>query len=292
MAFGSSEPRKGRPRLCRACGNLIGADSDECSFCGAKDRLTAGLLQDPMRLFGALGPWRALVAANVIYFAVMAVAFLLTADEDSRRMVDFFGIPGLYDTRTFVLFGGLSPRLVIAGDYWRLVTPIFIHLGLVHLAMNSFALITLGPTAEDLFGRSKLFVIYMAAGIAGFAASVLRGIGGGGASGAIFGLLGAMLAYALRTRSHTADLLRGYVVQWVVYAVILAFMWPVNNTAHAVGFASGFAIAWLLGPGEPVRRSEERIVTSAAWGALLATAASFAMAVVTVASWALPSGQD
>jgi membrane associated rhomboid family serine protease len=273
--------RKGRPRMCRACGNLIGANDDECGYCGKKDRVTAGLLADPMRLFGSLGPMKAMVVVDVVVFAAMVVIARLSP-KIGEPVRDFLGVPGLFDWRTFVRCGLLDPRLVQAGQYWRLVMPIFLHFGLVHLAMNSLATIQLGPTMADLFGPRKSFVIYVLAGIGGNLVSLAFGVGGAGASGAVFGILGSFLAYAVRSKSRIGDSLKSYVGQSLLYAIPMAFM-GVNNYAHAGGFVTGFLVAATLGPGEAVRTTEERIAIGGSWVCLAIVAVSFAFAGIFVA---------
>src|SRR5207247_1233450 len=93
------------------------------------------------------------------------------------------------------------------GQYWRLVTPIFIHAGLLHLALNSYALYALGPTVERLYGSSKFVVIYLVAGVASITASYLLPWFSGdvpsvGASGALFGLIGVLTVFGFKYRDE------------------------------------------------------------------------------------------
>ncbi|MBI1849087.1 MAG: rhomboid family intramembrane serine protease [Planctomycetes bacterium] len=283
MVFGLPSSRKGRPRMCRACGNLIGADCDECSYCGRKDRVTSGLLADPMRIFGSLGAMKVFTIVNVAYFALMVVIARLGSEKMGEPMGDFLGVPGLFDFQTFIRCGAHSPTRVAHGEVWRLVTACFIHFGVVHLLMNSMALLQLGATSEDLFGRRKTLVIYVAAGVGGNLVSQYFQIGGAGASGAIFGLLGCFLAYAVRLRSHLSDALKGYVVRMLVYGAAMGLVANVNTYAHAGGFVTGFLVAYALGPGEPVRNVEEKFVVGASWACIAIVVASFVAAGFSIA---------
>jgi rhomboid protease GluP len=86
------------------------------------------------------------------------------------------------------------------GEWWRLFTSLFIHFGIAHLLLNMFALTAFGPLVERLFGSVNFLFVYLLAGIAGSLASIAwnPGINSAGASGAIFGILGALMAVQLR----------------------------------------------------------------------------------------------
>src|SRR5262245_3061646 len=100
MLFGSS--RAGRPRLCRGCGSLIGADSDTCTYCGAKDRLTTGLARNPAAIFGAIGPARAIAFFIAAYFLIMVGVDRLLGETGQSIDLPFEIGGGVYGTGTFV----------------------------------------------------------------------------------------------------------------------------------------------------------------------------------------------
>ena len=93
-----------------------------------------------------------------------------------------------------VAWGGDFGPATLGSDWWRLVTATFVHVGLLHLALNMWCLLTLGPIAERVFGRGLFFLLYLVSGVAGSATSLLVHplIVGAGASGAIFGVAGAL----------------------------------------------------------------------------------------------------
>ena len=94
-------------------------------------------------------------------------------------------------------FGALFSPLVAEGQYWRLFTAMFLHIGVVHLIFNSFSLFIFGRVVEQVFGLIRFLVTYILAGLAGSIASYASspGVPAAGASGAIFGVLGALVAY-------------------------------------------------------------------------------------------------
>jgi len=148
-----------------------------------------------------------------------------------------------------LIFGAKFNPLIMSGEYWRLITPMFLHGGIVHIFFNSYSLYAIGPAVEDLFGKAKFAVIYFIAGIMGniasFAFSTHVSVG---ASGAIFGLLGA-LVYLLRKdrRIFKTSFGTGIVIT-ILYNLIYGFMNEgIDNFAHIGGLIGGFAAAMVVG---------------------------------------------
>jgi membrane associated rhomboid family serine protease len=136
------------------------------------------------------------------------------------------------------------PAIAVGHQYWRLVTVMFLHAGLIHLALNMYALYLFGYLIENAFGKLRFVAIYL---VAGFLASVLSfAFGpvfevGVGASGAIFGLLGAWVAYNYRRRgSPDAESNLQGALLLIVVNLILSFSIPgIDWRAHVGGLASG-----------------------------------------------------
>src|SRR5437870_767828 len=143
-----------------------------------------------------------------------------------------------------------------AGRWWTLVTAIYLHGGLLHILFNVLWIRQLGPAVEQLFGPARLAVIFTAAGVAGFALSNYAGVPFTiGASGSIFGLLGAMVAYGRQRGGVFGSLVLRQYGPWALVLFIFGFLMSgVNNLAHAGGFAGGLLSAVLLGSRE--RRRE------------------------------------
>lgn len=149
-------------------------------------------------------------------------------------------------TNIFVLvdMGALVPGLVADGQYWRLITPIFLHASVFHILFNSWALYIFGSLVEGTFGTIRFAAIYLITGFAASVASMVAGnpaIAAVGASGAIFGLLGAWLAYNLRRRQLT--LAQANIrLALILVALNLVFGFSVrgiDNSAHIGGLIAG-----------------------------------------------------
>ncbi|MFI5457269.1 MAG: rhomboid family intramembrane serine protease [Isosphaerales bacterium] len=181
-------------------------------------------------------------------------AFILACVAVFAAMVAF-GVPVLSPTGPELVDWGANEgvRIVLRREYWRLLTSVFVHGGLIHLAMNMWSLFVIGPLVERLYGNWAFAVLYVAAGLGGAIASVaaspLRI--GVGASGAICGVLGALLAFLItHRRSIPVSLLkslRANVLAIIVFMVILGKIVPnIDQEAHLGGLATGFVCGLLL----------------------------------------------
>ena len=138
-----------------------------------------------------------------------------------------------------------------AGEYWRLVTSMFLHGGLLHLALNGWALFQLGSLLELLMGPRRMLLVYFVTGIAGsLASATFTQKPSVGASGAIFGLLGALIAFLLRRRGALTAQGKSILMQlvgWAVINVVFGFSEPgIDNSAHLGGGAAGLLFGFAL----------------------------------------------
>lgn len=217
-----------------------------------------------------LGPL--FVAINVVVFGVMVASGVNARDPATEDLV-----------RWGANYWGLS----LAGEPWRLLTSGFLHIGLMHLAVNCYALVQL-RFVEQVLGRSGWLVTYLGAIVAGSLLSVARHAGGvsAGASGGIFGLLGAVLAVSVAPRAQTGipdelrAALRNGMLQTAVLNAFIAFSVPqIDHWAHGGGLLAGFCIgiAIVRPPDDAHARGRLRralvaaAVTAAALGAVYAT---------------------
>jgi rhomboid protease GluP len=176
---------------------------------------------------------------------------------------------------------GADPRL--HGGWWTLFTAIYLHGSLLHIVFNLLWINQLAPAVEGVYGRSRLIVIFTVAGVLGFVVSNWVGVGlTVGASGAIFGLFGAMVHYG-RSRGGTFGVMifRQYGMLALVLFVLPFLMVGVgiNNWAHAGGFIGGYVAAMVLGHNGHQR--EQGIHQLAATACILLTALSFVLALWT-----------
>lgn len=147
--------------------------------------------------------------------------------------------------------GGLEPQLVAGGALWRLLSSMFLHAGLIHIAVNMMALYFLGSFAEQTFGPGRFFALYLVSGIAGGVAYLYFGEfdkPAVGASGAIFGILGGILGFAIRrgTFSMRNPIIRQLVLIAAINLFIGASIPNVSNTAHIGGLVGGFFFGALI----------------------------------------------
>jgi rhomboid protease GluP len=141
-----------------------------------------------------------------------------------------------------------SAAVADAGQYWRLFTVMVLHAGLVHWAFNSYALYVLGPLLERVLGWARYLALYVGAGFLGAAASY--GLHhtelGVGASGAIFGLLGALIAFFWRRRNLGRTPLRNLLLIAAVNLVLAASLRGIDNVAHIGGLCGGLLAMGVL----------------------------------------------
>jgi rhomboid protease GluP len=175
--------------------------------------------------------------------------------------------------------GGLLPAAVAGGEVWLLVSSMFLHSGFIHLALNMLSLYFLGSFVEQAFGRNRFLALYLCSGLAGGIAYLYFGAFDGlavGASGAIFGLLGGVLGYSLRsgTFSWQNPLIRQLLILTALN-LYFGFSVPnISNTAHIGGLVGGAAFGWLTAPtvysGKKLRAATPTIILFGAELILLA----------------------
>ena len=181
-----------------------------------------------------------LVAANVL----VLVAMVATGTD-----------PMVPDNASLVRWGANFGVFTLHGEWWRLITSMFIHGGLVHLGFNVYVLWDLGKTVERLFGMVAFGIVYLVAGIGGSTASVMLHpmVVSVGASGAIFGVVGGFLAFLALNRTRLApsvfSALRRSLLTFVVVNLVLGFSIPgIDQAAHIGGLLSGFLAGLLVAP--------------------------------------------
>lgn len=183
--------------------------------------------------------------------------------------------------------------LTTGGEWWRVLASAFLHFGLLHLALNMWALWSTGRMVERLFGSGRFAATYLFAALTGSLASLLwhPGVVSAGASGAVFGVFGALLAFLLRPGSQVpATILRehlGSTMAFVAYNLVFGIAHPgIDNAAHIGGLAGGFAMGFMLA--RPLTVEARRDVALGEVG----VAAAAGIAIVAAMAWPLvhPSG--
>lgn len=160
------------------------------------------------------------------------------------------------DIYTLIIMGAKVNSLIDKGQVWRLITCAFLHGGLIHIFFNMYALKILGPEIEYVYGKIKYLVIYLLSAIA---ASIFSYIFGPqsvsvGASGAIFGLFGAMLIFGIKHRKQMGKAYMMNFLQVIFVNVIIGISSSnIDNAAHFGGLIVGALIALLLGERRPLK---------------------------------------
>jgi rhomboid protease GluP len=166
---------------------------------------------------------------------------------------------GSKDPQTLIEFGAKYNPLIIEGEWWRLVTPIFLHIGMLHLLMNTLALYYLGTAVEKIYGRSRFVFVYMVSGIAGsFASYLFTANLSAGASGAIFGCFGALLYFGVMYPKIFFRTMGTNIIAVILLNLAFGFTVPgIDNAGHLGGLAGGFLAAGIVSvPGvfRPIRQ--------------------------------------
>jgi len=168
--------------------------------------------------------------------------------------IEFMGGPSVYN---LLKIGGQFGPLVSSGEWYRIVTAMFVHAGWLHLLFNMYALYYLGMLVENLYGASKFLTVYFVSGIVGNLLSQVfyYSVPSVGASGAIFGLVGLLLA-ATYFRSDFPSTIRRtmYVIllPMVIFNIAYGFMpgTDINNAAHLGGFGAGLLFGLIIPVGQ------------------------------------------
>ena len=213
-------------------------------------------------------------ATKALMIAILALFVREVVTGGPRALLEGPSLQRLID------LGGLFPPAVADGQYWRLLSSMFLHFGLIHIAFNAYALWLFGRLVEENLGRTRFLVIYFVSGFLAGAASYAFGpvnAVGVGASGAIFGVFGAFLAYNYRRR-HLA--LAAANLRWaftlILINALLAFTFrAIDWRAHLGGLAAG-AIAGYLAEGVGPRSTRQAVQ----WVGFIALIAAGAALVV------------
>src|SRR5215831_10526659 len=268
--------RRSGSSLCYACGKINRVDAAVCFYCGRRNPGLWGF----GALIGRLGLEFDFARVVIAVCVVLYVVSLLLDLPSATRMRGVFNFLSP-STAALNALGMTGAYAWAHGRWWTLISAIYLHGGLLHLVFNLFWVRQLAPEVEELFGRSRLTVIFTAGGVMGFVVSDLMGVPFSvGASGAIFGLLGALVSYG-RTRGGAFGMaiMRQY-GHWALILFILGFLMPgVNNLAHAGGFVGGFLAGSLLGSRE--RRPERPADDVMGAVVIVLTVASFVLALWT-----------
>ncbi len=263
-------------KMCPACRALVERNERRCPFCG-----------EPLRVIGT-GPV-ARAASRIVPADVPLTSLLIGVNLLIFTLECLLnrGVPLIFGMRNTVLLRlGSSPALVylsnpispLHGEYWRWITALFLHAGLMHIGFNMWVLFDVGPVVEQLYGRSKFLLLYLLAGVGGNLVAGFLGQNVVGASGAIMGLIGVLIAYGVRNKTAIAQQMRAQAIRFALYTLVFGFLMAgVSNAAHLGGIAAGFLLALAIGDEPPLTETQIRFWRVMQWFLVALTAYAFVL---------------
>lgn len=247
-------------------------------------RRLLGRLRDTRSLVGFSSGHRRVLARKLGDYPIASVGILAVFFLIYARMFVACPRDGVlsWKTGTLVDFGAYSLERVRAGQWWRLGTANFLHIGLLHLGFNSMALTQVGPSIESLFGRARLLFFFIVTGIVAFATCWAIGLDAvsAGASGSLMGLIGVAAAWGQRDGTTVGREMRDQMLKWAAYTMVFGYFMHANNIAHAGGFVAGGLIGLAYRPARLARSGPSLVqwVMGIVGGAAIAVCAGICLA--------------
>ena len=178
----------------------------------------------------------------IVTYIIMAICIILFI------LMELSG--GSTNSQTLLKYGANLDVLVKNGEYYRLFTCIFLHIGTMHLLCNMYSLYIIGREVENLFGKIKYIIIFILSGIFGSIMSLAftHNTISAGASGAIFGLLGALLYFGMHYRTYLGETIKRSIIPIIVINLIIGFFAKgIDLAAHIGGLVGGVLVAMMVG---------------------------------------------
>ena len=189
------------------------------------------------------------------FFSPKRIIFSIIISLICKLMYVIVGVYGNnffnFDANVLAKFGANNILLVKNGEIYRLLTCAFLHVGLIHLVVNMYSLRVIGPSVEGLIGKGKFVFIYLISAISASLMSLVfvdSNIVSVGASGAIFGLMGALLYFGYHYRLYLNDAIKTQIIPVILFNLIIGFMMPgIDNGAHIGGLIGGYLATMAIG---------------------------------------------
>lgn len=224
-------------RVCPACGALNSADDQTCYRCKRRLPGKAG------SFFSELTAQNALFTRGTVLLCLVVFGLMVTVDG-RLPLAPELGMGRPFRTYTLVRFGALLHVPGVPLEWWRLLSAVFVHASVLHLALNMWVLLRFGSMIEERFGAARAALVLVLTGVFGFVVSTVWGVPFTlGASGGIFGLLGAEIGILIIRKYPNWKAVLG---ERLLSALILALIMRVNTPAHIGGLAAGVALGMLF----------------------------------------------
>jgi rhomboid protease GluP len=275
--FGRGERR---PQLCPACGALVGINATRCHQCGTNLRFgLAAWSKGLSEFFGGHAPaTTAILIINIIMFA---------AEMMGAMHAGKFGVStllwGMDGETMFRLGASWGPMIFMGHEWYRLVTAMFLHGGLIHIGFNMLVLLDIGPMVEEVYGSARYLFLYVTMGVVGFLLSAWAGHFSVGASGALLGIIGLLIAITTKRGGLQMKELRSRLISWVIAIFAIGFLaggLRTDNLAHFGGLVSGFLLGRIFADRSPEPGRERTQAYALGWLAGVLVIASFALMVL------------
>lgn len=267
--------------MCRSCGSIVGGGQQQCAVCGTSVSGAAVASQPRMVADGETMRFaRAVLNRPYKFTIILLVAnifvFLLMWQTSGMP----FSVLAPLPTEVLVPFGAkVNYFIQTQHQWWRFVTPMFLHVNLLHLAVNMYSLWIVGPYVEKLYGSAKFVVFWVLTGVAGVVASYLTvrpnmSVGpvarfifkttddpSAGASGALFGLVGVLFVFGIKFRHELPEGFRRAfgtgLLPMIMLNLFIGYMGRgfIDNAAHLGGMVSGALLALVVDYRRPGERS-------------------------------------
>ena len=211
-------------------------------FLKITDEINQKSRKDAMETDHILEPKKPYITIGII--VVLVILYLYSAMTNS-------------DTLAYYL--GVNRYFVREGEIYRLLTGTFIHIDLIHLLCNCYALFVIGSMVEGYYGRKKYAIIYLVSAITGSLLSICMSEGFSiGASGAIFGLFGSILYFGYHYRVYFGNVIIGRIVPIIIINLAIGFMISgIDNFAHIGGLIGGFLVSKAVGINSKDKKSDK-----------------------------------
>ena len=219
---------------------------DPVEFFKLTEDMNQKTIKNEKKLAKIFSPKKPVITYALIVLNIMVYLFMLLCDTVDQTY--FYALANDYE--------GIQNRQI-----YRLITSMFLHSDIIHIACNMYALYILGPVVERYYGKTKFLIIYMLSGILGsiFSAAFMSADTISiGASGAIFGLLGSIAYFTYYYRATLQGLLRSQILPVILLNLALGFMIPgIDVSGHIGGLIGGILVSMAIGIGDKGRTSDQ-----------------------------------
>lgn len=221
--------------------NIINASDEIDLIINVTNDINEHTEEENRKYLDVFSPKR-IIITNII--ALICIAMYVVVGIVGKNFISF-------DASVLASIGGNNILLVKSGEVWRILTCAFLHVGLIHLVVNMYSLMVIGPSVERLLGKWRFVFIYLVSAISASLMSLVFSevnIVSVGASGAIFGLMGSLIYFGYHYRMYLRDAIRNQIIPVVFFNLLIGFMMSgIDNAAHIGGLIGGYLATMAIG---------------------------------------------